>query len=247
MAEAEARLAATEGGRLLAQAIEAHGGLARWHATDSLRFTFDYQPDGHPEARMHSVNLVHVPTSRVRQEQVDGDAVFGWDGAQAWIAPDPEAFPRPARFWALTPYYFVAMPFVLADPGTRHERLPPAPLEGETMERVKVTYDPGTGDAPDDYYVAWLHPESHRLEALTYIVSSPELFPDGGHSGEKRLAWAATAAVDGLVLPTALEGSHLEDGLAVRPSARVAITGLARNVAVPDDAFVPVPGAVTGL
>jgi len=239
-------LAATAGGRRLAEAIDAHGGLEAWRATESLAFTFDYQPAGDGPAR-HTRNLVHVPTARVRQEQVGGEAVLGWDGTEAWIAPGLEAFPSHPRFWALTPYYFVAMPFVLADPGTRHELLPQAALAGEVMDRVKVTFDPGTGDAPDDYYVAWIDPEDDRLRALTYIVTSPELFPDGGRSGEKRLTWLGLEDVDGLLLATRYEGWNLDDGAPSRPSATVTIGDLKRNVPVPPDAFAPPAGATRGL
>ena len=241
------RLQATPGGQRLAEAIEAHGGITRWAETESLQFTFDYQPAGAPERRMHTTNLVHVPTSRVRQEEIDGDAILGWDGSQAWITPGPEAFPSPARFWALTPYYFVAMPFVLADPGTRYELLPSAKLDGEPMDRVKVTFDPGTGDAPDDYYVAWLDPESDRLRALTYIVTSSQLFPDGGRSGEKRLSWLDLQDVDGLLLAGRYEGWHLKDGAPAGPSATVTIGDFSRNEAIPDDAFTPPDGATAGL
>lgn len=241
------RLAASEGGQLLDRVIEAHGGLDTWARTESLRFEFDYLPAGKPEARRHSINTVHVPTSRVRQEQVGGEVVMGWDGQQAWIAPREGAFPSPARFWALTPYYFVGMPFVLADPGTRHERLPDGELDGQPVERVKVTFDPGTGDAPDDYYIVDADPQTHRMRALTYIVSSPVLFKEGGQSGEKRLAWLDQVQVDGLWFASRYDGVNLKDGEPASAASTVAIRDIRRNVAVDDTTFAPVDGATTGL
>lgn len=246
-AERERHLAATPGGQRLAESIDAHGGLERWAETESLGFTFNYEPAGAPEKRRYSVNQVHVPTARVRQDQVNGEVSLGWDGTQAWITPERGAFPSPARFWALTPYYFVAMPFVLADPGTQHELLEPAPLDGETMDRVKVTFDPGTGDAPDDYYVAWIDPQTDRLRALTYIVTSSTVFPDGGRSGEKRLTWLELQDVDGLLLAGRYEGWHLVDGQPSEPSATVTISAFERNAPVSDALFAPPEGAVTGL
>jgi len=245
---AYARLEGTEGGRLLRQSIDAHGGLDAWYDAGGLRFTFAYVPAGKPEAIRHTVNLVDIETSRVRQEQVGGESVLGWDGEQAWIAPSEDAFPSSPRFWALTPYYFVGMPWVLADPGTRHERLEDAPLAGETMTRVKVSYDPGTGDAPDDYYVAWLDPEDHTLRALTYIVSSPEVFPDGGHSPEKRLTYLRPVTVDGLQFAQRYEGFILDvTGRRTAPASTVTITDIEVHVPVSDATFQPVEGAVTGL
>jgi hypothetical protein len=140
------------------------------------------------------------------------------------------------------------MPWVLADPGTRHERVADAPLDGEVMHRVKVTYDAGTGDAPDDYYVAWIDPEDHTLRALTYIVSSSEVFPDGGRSPEKRLTYLEPTTVDGLRFATRYEGFVLDDqGQPAQPASTVAVTDLALRVPVSDGDFAPVDGAVTGL
>lgn len=239
-----AQLATTEGGRLLGQVIAAHGGLDRWYAVDTLRFTFDYRPPGKPEARRHTVNTVHVPTSRVRQEQVGGEAVLGWDGEQAWIAPDASAFPSPARFWALTPYYFVGMPFVLADPGTVHERLADGELDGSPVERVKVRFEAGTGDAPDDYYIVHADPQTHEMRALTYIVSSPVLFADGGKSPEKLLSWLDPVSVGGLRFASRYQGTEVSTGT---PTATVHITEIAIDIPVDDAVFAPPAGAKTGL
>ena len=61
-----------------------------------------------------------------------------------------EAVPTDPRFWSLTPYYFIAMPFVMADPGVNPELAEPITVEGRTLDQVYATFDPGTGDAPDD-------------------------------------------------------------------------------------------------
>ena len=187
VADATARLQATEGGRLLQAGIDAHGGLQRWLEVDTLSFTFRYVSPGDPPRRMHTRNQVDVRTSRVRQEEVGSDLVFGFDG-QAHFASQPAPdFPTSTEFWALTPYYFVGMPFVLADPGTRHERLDGLVLDGAPVDAVKVTFAPGTGEAPDDYYVLYLDPDTHHMVGLRYVVSWPGRFDPGTHSPEKPL------------------------------------------------------------
>jgi len=191
--EARERMEATEAGDLVWQSIQTAGGLANWLKSGTIAFEFDYQPLSAPERRMHTAQKVDLWRSRAVHEELDGGAgevaTFGWDGERAWITPDAEAFPSPARFWALTPYYFVGMPFVVADPGTRYELLENAELDGESYRLVKISYEEGTGDSPDDYYILYIHPESYELAALRYVVAYPGFFPEGGHTPEKLMRY----------------------------------------------------------
>jgi len=197
---------ASEAGRLLAACIEAHGGLATWLRHGTVQFEFDYEPLGQPERRMHTKSDVDLWRARARQEELaddedDGEeATFGWDGEQAWIIPDAEAFPASARFWSTTPYYFIGIPFVLADPGARYERLEDAALDGVAHQLIKVSYESGTGDSPDDYYIVYMHPETHRVSAIRYIVSFPGRFAPGEHSPEKLMRYGDFTEVAGLWL-----------------------------------------------
>ena len=249
-AEARGRMTGSEAGALVWRAIEAHGGLEKWLGAGTLRFTFDYQPVGAPERRMHTRQKVDLWRARAVHEELDGDASgrarFGWDGEQSWIVPDAEAFPSPPRFWSLTPYYFVGMPFVGADPGTRYERLPDGDLDGQTHQRVKITYEPGTGDSPDDYYVLYLHPETHGLAALRYVVAYPGFFPEGGHTPEKIMRYTDLREVDGLQLAQTLD-TYTWDGETELPGEKVTdidVTDLALGETYPGDAFAPPEGAV---
>ena len=151
---------------------------------------------------MHTRSEVDLWRARARQRELGeaGDAVFGWDGERAWIVPGPEAFPSPARFWATTPYYFVGVPFVLADPGARHERLADAELDGVAHHVIKTSYEAGTGDSRDDYYVVYVHPETHRVSAIRYVVAYPGFFPEGGHSPEKLMRYEDLRDAGGLLI-----------------------------------------------
>jgi len=200
--QSRARLAATPAGQLVDAAVEAHGGLHAWLAARAVRFEFDYRPVGDPKRRMHTESRVDIWNSVARQKELgeDADAELGWNGRAAWITPNRDAFPSTARFWATTPYYFFAMPFVAADPGVRYTQLEDAPLAGVTHHLVKLTYAEGTGDSPGDYYVLYLHPETHRLSALRYVVAYPGFFPQGGHTPEKLMVFHDQRAVQGLLV-----------------------------------------------
>jgi len=134
--------------------------------------------------------------------QVVGTGVsYGWDGKRAWILPADGNAGTNVRFWSLTPFYFVGVPFVLADRGTKLESAGQVEFEGVTYDTVKTSFEPGTGDAPDDFYVVYIHPETKRVAGVRYIVSYPGFFPDGGHSPEKWMAYDGAQTVDGITFP----------------------------------------------
>lgn len=199
--DAQERLRATEAGQRIEQAIEAHGGLARWYGNGPLAFRFNYRPldDGTPRDTYEVASYWSAQT-RHRLAQ-DTTIQYGWDGQQAWAYPTDTLVPYNVRFWSLTPYYFVGIPFVLADEGINLTMMEPDTLAGSTYDLVKVTYEDGVGDAPDDYYVIYVGRDDKRVGAIRYIVSYPGYFPDGGHAPEKLMTYEGEQTVDGVILP----------------------------------------------
>jgi hypothetical protein len=253
--KAKERLEASEGGALIWAAIEAQGGLRPWLSSGTIGFEFDYQPYGQPERRMHTKQRVDLWRARavhqeVEDEASDAEARFGWNGEVAWITPSKDAFPITPRFWALTPYYFVGIPFVLADPGTRFERLDDAELDGKTWNLVKVTFSDGTGDAPDDYYIVYLDPDSHALHALRYVVSYPGfegvMFEEGGHTPETLMRYTEPTQVDGLGFHRRLDTWkwNADDGVPGDPRVKVEVGDHRLGFEVPAADFAPPEGAV---
>jgi hypothetical protein len=244
------RLNESDGGRLVWKAIEAHGGLEAWLGSGPLYFRFNYRPLGgrSPNDTYQTVD----PWNSVARHQVapDKSVEFGWDGEKAWVHPPDGETPTNPRFWALTPYYFVGMPFVLADPGVEFETLPDAQFEGQTYNVVKVTFRTGTGDAPDDFYVLYLHPETHELDALRYIVTYPGFFPDGGHSPEKLMSYDGALKAGGLQFAESHRTFKFdpETGKIGEKVTEVTVTDLEFRPDTPADYFAPPEGArlITG-
>ena len=200
VAASRERLNATEAGQRIWQAMEAHGGLTSWYANGPLYFQFNYQPldDGTPR---NTYEVANYWSAQTRHQLVEDTTVqYGWDGQQAW-ATDTAAIPYNVRFWSLTPYYFVGIPFVLGDPGVSLESLGEDTFEDKTYDLVKVTFGDNVGDAPDDYYVIYVGKDDNRVGAIRYIVSYPGYFPDGGHLPEKLMAYDGAQTVEGIVLP----------------------------------------------
>ena len=167
---------------------------------------------------------------------------FGWTGTEAWVRPDGAELPTNARFWSLTPYYFVGIPFVLADPGVRHEMAPPDTVEGRPIDVVHITFEPGTGDAPDDYYDLLLDPETDRVLGVRYVVSYAAFNPEGGHTPETLMLYDGAQEVGGLTLQ---EGFRSYASTSGAPKARGTVTEAARHPEVPASVFdVPEGAAV---
>lgn len=186
-----ARLKATPAGQLVLKSTVRHGGLDAWFKGQALRFNYRYAPVGGQPAResLQTIDLLRSRAYHDMASPVQGQ--FAWDGQQAWSTFDPKK--AAPRFWALTPYYFVGMPFVLGDPGVNLKIVEEDPaLAGlPPAHTVKVTYDSGTGDAPDDYYIAYLAKDDARLLAVRYVVSYKAFMKDGQkHKPEKILIYS---------------------------------------------------------
>lgn len=249
---ANERLNATEAGKVVWKAMEAQGGLNNWYSNGYLSFRFNYQPlDG--SVPRDTYQTIDTWSNKARHTSAaDSTAVFGWDGENAWVkAKDSTAFKYNMRFWALTPLYLTAQPLVLDGEGVNLELLPEVNFKDAPQSVVKVTFDSGTGDAPDDYYILYLDAKTHLLSALRYIVSYPGYFPNGGSNPEKIMEVLSRKTVNGVIFPlqyntywstadgqptgqpiTTIELSdiefqnHLEEDFFVRPEGAKLIEGL---------------------
>ncbi len=230
IAAATERLGTSVPAQRVLRAINAMGGLEAWYGNGPLYYHFNYQPVDGGTARNTLITNDYLRSRAVHQLVADTTQRFGFDGEQAWSLSGDRVTGMSPRFWSLTPYYFVGLPFVLADEGINFESLPAAKLDGTPYDMVKVTYAQGTGDASDDYYVLYLHPDTGQLDALRYIVSYPGYFPSGGHNPEKLMKITGQTKVDGITLPTGYATYVWNDG---DPGPEVT------TITVSDYAFLP--------
>ncbi len=199
--DAYKRLETNKAGQLIWEAIEAHGGLKNWYQNGPIYFRFNYRPRDDKKVR-DSYQMVDTWRSTSRHQLVsDPQLEFGWDGTEAWTSPSDAEIPVNPRFWSMTPYYFVGIPFVFSDEGIHFELMGTSDFEGNTYYQVKVTYDQGIGDAPDDYYIVYIDTTSKYVGALRYIVSYEGFFPKGEHAPEKMMVFDGEQMVDGIRLP----------------------------------------------
>ncbi len=211
--EATTRLVATDAGRLIYNAIDAHGGLSNWYNQGPVNFRFRYAPvrDRDPIDTVQTIDTWRAVA--VHSMTDNPDVRFGWDGEQAWVSDPTVELPTNPRFWALTPYYFMAVPFVLADPGVNLEMAGEEVFEGKTYDLVRATFGEGVGDGPEDYYITYVERDTHRIGGVRYVVSYPGFHPNGGHGAEKFMAYDGSQEVNGVTFAETFRTfSQNEDG-----------------------------------
>lgn len=243
--DAKERMNKDEATKVIWQSIEAHGGLEKWFANGPISFRFNYRPLEKGIQRDTYQTIDTWSSRAVHNLSHDKGVKFGWDGQQAWKHPSDASLKINARFWSLAPYYFVGVPFVLADKGLKYELLEDEIIESAIHHKVKVSFENGIGDAPDDYYIVYIDQETKFVDALIYIVSYPKFFPNGGHSEEKFMDYIGAQTVDGITLPKEYK-TYLREGENgfVRHVTDVALTELSFNKGLAKDYFKIPDGAV---
>jgi hypothetical protein len=181
--------------------IEAHGGLDPWKNAPTVSFTDEMIPAGMP-AGLRGEVTVEQSRRRVYIEYPSMNMRLGWDGQQAW--GENWSVPYPPRFLAQLNYYFLNLPWLTMDDGVvlgapGSEKLWDDPVEYIT---IRMEFESGVGDTPDDYYVLYIHPENYLLKGCRYIVTYQALLPEGVESTpEHVLVFDRFQTVEGLVVP----------------------------------------------
>ncbi len=183
----------------LEESYDAHGGLTTFKEFGTLEYDHEMEITEVVKLKDHQLIDLHS-----RNVLITGDTYkLGFDGQEAWIAPNMAALGLPPRFYSSTPFYFFGVPLLFADPGANIESLGTKELDGKEYNVVKISYNPGIGDTPDDNYVAYLDKETNRLKILHYIVTYPPLMQ--GKSIEELERHAAVyqqwQEVNGLIVP----------------------------------------------
>jgi len=191
-----------EARRIARQMTDAHGGLERWASAPSVAFSDSWTQPGAREAMVSNV-IVEQGSRRAHLAYPNLPARIAWDGERCWSL---EWQGGPPRFFALLNYYFLNLPWVVHDPGVILQAPERKQLWDDPTSYIamRMTFAPGVGDTPDDYYVLYIHPETHRLRGCAYVVTYPGLVPKGeAHTREHVLLFDDWATVSGLVVPTA--------------------------------------------
>ncbi len=200
------------GKQLVMESIAAHGGIEKWRSNGLLQFRWTYHMTDRG-ATADSIQTID-PLNFAAVHTVPGtDTSFGraTDG-RYWIHPADAQFMPPVQFWALTPVYFLGIPFVFDDDQISFELLPETKsFEGKEYPQVKLTYADTAGESPDDHYVLLIDPDTKLVRGTYYTVTNPLVYK-GGPIVEKFLTLDNLQEVDGLKLAGAHRTFAMPDG-----------------------------------
>lgn len=234
----EAASSAVDSTAAFARGIADAHGAAAWRAAPGFTAEIDMKfAKGGTAGRM----TIRPDMSCTRFDLVGGD-VLGFDGTNAWVMPPDSKF-QGGRFHALTWPYFLLVPTKLQDPGARIELLGQRVLLDRTFDTARLTFDAGTGDSPDDWYVLYRDPASGRLEAMGYIVT----FGASRAEAEKEphaITYHDFVEVDGMWVPTRWQFWKWSEagGITGEPIGVITLAN-PRSVATPDSLFIRPAGA----
>lgn len=107
----------------------------------------------------------------------DGAEIF-FDGEKHFISPDTAEW-NGSRFAIFTWQYFFMAPYKLNDAGTKWELTGEKSIGGNPHQTGKLSFEAGTGDAPDDWYIIYQNPKDNTMSGMAYIVTA------GGTTQEK--------------------------------------------------------------
>lgn len=192
----------TTGREVVERMIEAHGGLEKWRTAPTVSYKASLLLPGAPTP-MVSQGTVEQQTRRAYLEFPAMGARISWDGTKAWS--ENWQAPFPPRFYALHSYFFMNLPWLAADPGVNLSEPGTGRLWDDPTEyiTVKMTYEPGVGDTPDDSYILFIDPTSYRLKANEFVVTYADLLPpDAEASPPFLLVYEEFTTVGGLTVPT---------------------------------------------
>ncbi len=180
--------------------VEQAHGIRAWSSRPALAAELTINFGGN--TMLQGELLMETTGGRSRIEMSDG-TIMVFDGRDAWVSP-ADAGVGMARFHLRTWPYFIAAPMKLRDPGSTLTTLGPKQMEGRTYVTARLTFDAGVGDTPEDWYIAYADPLTHRLHGLAYVVT----YGTPAQEAEKDphyMSYESFKVIDGVTIATRLQ------------------------------------------
>ncbi|BAO56716.1 hypothetical protein [Nonlabens marinus] len=127
--------------------------------------SFDIDLNFGGQDRLDATVFISTDSRFVRIEKNNGEVLL-YDGTNVWLAPQ-SASQNGARFDVFTWSYFFSLPYKLTDPGTQIT----LKNQDAVNEHLRLSFEAGTGDAPDDWYDLYTYADTNLLHYAGYIVT----------------------------------------------------------------------------
>lgn len=213
--------------------FEAHGGLDLWKQMQTLKFTIpeDQGIEVTTVALKSRKSLIDMPNHRI-----------GFDGSEVWLhKKDTMAYKGDPKFYYNLMFYFYAMPFVLADDGIKYKDVEALSFEGKTYPGIKISYESGVGESPEDEYILYYDTMTHHMIGLSYTVT---YFSKEKSKDFHFIKYSSWQTVNGLLLPKVLEWYHVENNLPTTKRNEVIFTDVSiTKEKMPSETFAKPGGA----
>ena len=100
----------------------------------------------------------------------NGDQLY-YDGDQVFYKYRDSLDSEKIRFKAYTWSYFFLFPYKLSDPGVIWSDYENKLLNEKSYDVEKLSFEEGTGDSPDDWYITYADTATNLVYATAYIVT----------------------------------------------------------------------------
>ncbi len=155
--------------KALNDALATHGGLDTWRSYQRM----DYATRGFPLGANAPFDFTQTTDLHNRRHLTRGQGfTAGKNEHNAWAHPNNEALGIPPAFFEEGNFYFIAMPFVFADPGVVARELEPTTFHGTPYHRVAISYHTDIGDTPEDDYILYIDQNTNRLRMIDFVPTS---------------------------------------------------------------------------
>ncbi len=154
------------------------------------------------QERLNATIYSKTNSGKVKVEKADGTVIL-FDGDEIYITPDSAMY-NGARFDALTWSYFALAPFKFTDDGTKWGDLEKLPFKNSTepVQSIKLSFENGIGDAPDDWYQVYVNEETGLVDAMAYIVTFGDRSQEEAEKNPHAIVYNNYKPFEGAILST---------------------------------------------
>ena len=214
----------------LSKIFDAHGGLDTWNTMKFLEFTMQ-KPNGPEVTTTHLKNRkshIEMPNHRI-----------GYNGETLWLlSKDTTEYKGNPRFYYNLMFYFYAMPFILADDGITYEDTEPLVYEEKSYPGIKISYDAGVGESPEDEYILYYDSKTNKMAWLGYTVT---YFTKEKGKEFHFIKYSDWQNVNGLLLPKTLTWYEYENNLPTTKRNDLEFTDVKISTEKPDADMFELP------
>ncbi len=213
----------------ISKIFKAHGGIDTWNAMENLVF----------ETKLPEGNEKTTTALKSRKSLIETNKFkIGFDGEKVWLKQDTLAYKGNAKFYYNLMSYFYAMPFILGDDGIIYEDVEPLIFEEKEYPGIKISYNDGVGESPEDEYVLYYDSETNKMTWLSYTVT---YFSKEKSKEFRYIKYSNWQTIEGLLLPETLTWYNYENNKPTTKRSDLKFINVILSKEKPSDTLFEIP------